>query len=444
MERKVGANINIIQERILRDMSEGIIVIGLNGHIEQINPKACELLSLRAERVIGKPFAGFFFEHEENDAFSQTILDAIYDAHTLHVAVVPYLSEDTVRYLHVTTSFLHDDDRRIGVIAVLSDVSELVRLRNEVEEKNRQITSLLDSMVEALSTAIDERSHYTANHTRNMARYAEAFLDYLRDTHHPLRFDADKRHTFLMSVWLHDVGKLTVPLHIMDKADRLGDRLEGVRARLRVIGLLDRLACAEGRIDAAEAARRCQDLEETREWIERVNQAGFLPDEDLKRLDSLAERTFVDESGRTCPWITPEERVCLSIRKGTLTAEEREIIQSHAAVTQRILSHISFPDSYAAVPTWAGAHHEQLNGHGYPQGLTAESIPMEVRLLTILDIFEALTARDRPYKKPFSPDKAFSILRNMMEEGAIDGELLALFEQSGAWKFNEIEGDALP
>ena len=434
MAVKTDTDRNIIQERILRDMSEGVVVIGLNGHIEQINPKACEILNLSEANVLGKAFAGFFFEYEENDDFSQTILDAIYESHALHVAVVPYFDGATTKYVHVTTSFLHDGEARIGVIAVLSDVSELIRLRNEIEEKNRQITALLDSMVEALSSAIDERSHYTANHTKNMTRYAEAFLDWLTETDNPLQFDADKRHTFLMSVWLHDVGKLTVPLHIMDKADRLGDKLDDVRERLRVIGLLDRLAEAKGEIDAGEAARRRQELDDALEFIERVNKAGFLPDEDLERVERLSEKTFADECGAVGPWITEEEKLRLSIRKGTLTAREREIMQSHAAVTQKILSHISFPDSYADIPAWAGAHHEQLNGRGYPQGLTAEHIPMEVRLLTILDVFEALTAKDRPYKKPFPTEKAFAILHSMAEEGAVDGDLLSLFERSGAWK----------
>lgn len=430
----MDADRNVIQERIIRDMSDGVVVIGLNGHIEQINPKACELLGLPEKTVIGKPFARFFFEYEENDAFSQTVLDAIYESGTLHVAVVPYFDGETTKYLHVTTSFLTDDGRRVGVIAVLADVSELIRLRNEVEAKNQQITALLDSMVEALSSAIDERSPYTANHTKNMARFADAFLDWLPGQDAPCQFEGEKRRAFLMSVWLHDVGKLTVPLGVMDKADRLGDSLPEVRERLRVIGLLDDLAEARGQIDADEAARRRQRLEETRDFVERINKAGFLPDADFQRVDALAARTYTDERGITCPWITKDEYVKLSIRKGTLTADERAIMQSHAAVTQRILSHISFPDSYKDVPTWSGAHHEQLNGRGYPDGLTADAIPMEVRLLTILDVFEALTAKDRPYKKPFPPDRALSILHSMVEEGAVDGDMLSLFEQSHAWE----------
>ena len=423
-----------VRERIFRDMSEGVIVIGMNGRIERINPKACEILGFSELEALGKPFAGLFFEYEENDAFTQAILDAIYESHTLHVAIVPYYNGKTVSRLHVTTSFLTADGQRIGVIAVLSDITEMVRLREKVEEKNAQITALLDSMVSAFSGAIDERSHYTANHTKNMARFAGAFLDWLDSTGHPWKFDAEKRRAFLMSVWLHDVGKLAIPLRIMDKADRLGARLDNVHERLRVIGLLNRIAEAEGRVSPAEADARRQELQETRAWIDRINKAGFLPDEELDAIEALSKRTFEDEDGNLCPWITEEERLCLSIRKGTLTDREREAIQSHAVVTQRILSRISFPDSYESVPVWAGAHHEQLNGRGYPERLKGDAIPKEVRLLTILDIYEALTAKDRPYKKPFPPEKAFLILGDMAREGAVDAGILELFERSGAWK----------
>ena len=120
-------------------------------------------------------------------------------------------------------------------------------------------------------------------------------------------------------------------------------------------------------------------------------------------------------------------------RKGTLTAAERGIMESHAVVTGRILGSVTFPKIYAEVPAWAAAHHELLNGRGYPGHLTAEAIPQEVRLLTILDVFDALTARDRPYKPGMPVEKALSILRSMVDEGGIDKEILALFEQSKCW-----------
>ncbi len=300
-----------------------------------------------------------------------------------------------------------------------------------------QIAALLDSLVGALSAAIDERTPYNANHTRNMIRYASAFLDWLDRTGDPRRFDRDKRRTFLLSVWLHDVGKLVVPLEVMDKATRLGPALEEIRQRFRLMSLLDRVAVLEGRLspEGAEALARMR--QDALELICRVNGAGFLSEEDLAAVEALGGRTYTDETGAEQPWLTEKELNCLSVRKGTLTAEERSVMESHVAVTARILEHVTFPKAYAQVPRWAGAHHELLNGKGYPLHLQGEEIPWEVRLLTVLDVFDALTARDRPYKTPMPAEKALDILRGMAEEGSLDGDVLALFEKSRAWAETE-------
>jgi len=299
---------------------------------------------------------------------------------------------------------------------------------------SEQVRDLLDSLVGALSAAIDQRSPYNANHSRNMARYGEAFLNWMDETDHPWRFDPDKRRTFLMSVWLHDVGKLVVPLEVMDKETRLGPALAEIRHRFTAMALLDRIALLEGRIDQTEKDRRAADRADALAFIEKTERAGFLPDDSLARVDELAARTYTDEKGETRPWLTREEHTCLSVRKGTLTADERAVMESHVVVTGRILDQVTFPKLYAQVPQWAAGHHELLNGKGYPDHLTAPDIPKEVRLLTILDVFDALTARDRPYKPPMPTEKALSILHSMVDEGGVDGELLALFEASRAWE----------
>ena len=297
-----------------------------------------------------------------------------------------------------------------------------------------QITSLLDSLVGALTSAIDERSPYNANHTRNMVKIAEAFLDDLERRGDTNAFSERRKRAFLMSIRLHDVGKLTVPLEIMDKESRLGPLLTDIQARFRVIALLDRIAMLEGNVDAQELQRRSCELNDALGFITRINTAGFLPDADLEKLETLAAKHYIDENGTERPWLTEKELTQLRTRKGTLTDGEREIMQNHVVVTSKILSHVSFPKMYSAVPRWAGAHHELLNGRGYPAHLTAEDIPAEVRLLTILDIFEALTAQDRPYKPAMPVEKALDILDSMVQEGAIDGELLELFRRSRAWE----------
>jgi hypothetical protein len=267
-----------------------------------------------------------------------------------------------------------------------------------------------------------------------MVRYASRFLDWLDNTGSDFRFDSDKRRTFLLSVWLHDVGKLVVPLEVMDKESRLGPALDNVRQRFRAMALLDRIALLEGRLSQSEAEMLTVVRDTGMELIERVNKAGFVTDEDLARIATLADRQYVDEDGNLQPWLTAEERKDLSVRKGTLTPEERAVMESHAAVTARILEHVTFPKIYSQVPNWASAHHEYLNGKGYPLHLKAEEIPWEVRLLTILDVFDALTARDRPYKAPMPAEKALGILHSMVDEGSLDGDILSLYEASKAWE----------
>ena len=323
-----------------------------------------------------------------------------------------------------------DPDAELLVSAIASQAALSIVNMQYAE----QITALLNSLVGALSSAIDERSPYNAHHTRNMAAIAEEFLNDLDRTGDPLAFDGKRRRAFLMAIWLHDVGKLTVPLEIMDKESRLGADIADVRARFRAIELLRRIAFLEGKLTSEESERQRAKIADALALIERINVAGFLPDADLAALNALAAETYSDETGAVQPWLTEPELERLRVRKGTLTDAEREIMQNHVVLTAKILGHVSFPKLYSSVPRWAGAHHELLNGAGYPAHLTAKDIPTEVRLLTILDVFEALTAQDRPYKPALPVRKAFEILHSMADEGALDAALLGRFEQSRAWE----------
>lgn len=297
-----------------------------------------------------------------------------------------------------------------------------------------QISTLLNSLVQALSTAVDERSAYTGNHTRRMVRLAGLFLDWLAETGHPWSFSQERRSAFLMSVWLHDIGKLTIPLEVMDKATRLGDRKLELLNRLRFIGVLDRVALLEGKISPEEWSKRNHHREEIRDFILEIDGGRPLSDADRERVEKIAGLTYIDENRETHPWITDTERDCLLIGKGTLTQSERAVMESHVVMTKRILDQVTFPPAYEKVPAWVAAHHEFLNGSGYPEHMTAEAIAPEARLLTILDVFEALTAKDRPYKGPMPAEKAFLTLHDMAEKGQIDNDTLSLFEKSRVWE----------
>ncbi|MDO4540472.1 MAG: HD domain-containing phosphohydrolase [Syntrophomonadaceae bacterium] len=298
----------------------------------------------------------------------------------------------------------------------------------------QEIIALFDSFVRVMSTAIDARTPYNANHSRNMVRYGERFIDWLRETGHEWQFaDADKRQ-FLMSVWLHDVGKLVIPLEVMDKESRLGKAGDDVAHRLEVIELLNRVHFLNGDIPAEQYERGQAEVSEARILLEKVNRAGFVPDATLDAIRELGQRTYTGADGAEHSWLTENELTALLVQKGTLTAEERGIMESHVSMTAKMLSEMNFSRDYRMVPEWAAGHHEFLNGCGYPHKLAGDAISKEVRLLTILDIFDALTARDRPYKPPMPTEKALAILDDMARDGQLDADILDLFKQSQAWE----------
>ena len=302
----------------------------------------------------------------------------------------------------------------------------------------REIRELFASFVRVMSAAVDERSPYNANHSRRMAQCGGKFVDWLnaraeeRGEEPP--FPPARREELLMSIWLHDIGKVTTPLEVMDKANRLPP-LQYARLDNH---LLDAWYCAK--IDCLEGRITEQELESITlstcwagELTEEMNEAEFLSDEQLECLAGFKNRTYTDR-GYTRPWITDEEYAMLTIRKGTLAPEELEKMRRHVVMTDKMLSQIHFSRSLSHVRSWAASHHEKLNGTGYPRGLKGEEIPYEVRIITILDIFDALVADDRPYKPGMPIEKALDILTIMAKkEGKLDPQLTELFIESKCW-----------
>ena len=299
---------------------------------------------------------------------------------------------------------------------------------------SREITTLLESMVQVLSTAIDARSPYNANHTRNMAKYGERFLVWLRENEREKAMEAQTEKEFLMAVWLHDIGKLVTPLEVMDKPTRLAGEEKELLHRLETIDLLGELRALKGEISTGELEELREEIRRAQETIKQVNAAGFLSDELLEKVKRLADKTYIDKNGVVRSWLTETELEALSVRKGTLTTWEREIMEAHVSMTEKMLRQMHFSKAYGHVTQWAASHHEYLNGSGYPRKLKGEEIPFQVRLLTILDVFDALTAKDRPYKKPMPEEKALGILRDMANCGQVDGDILELFAKSRAWE----------
>ena len=381
-----------IYESILNDMTDGVIVIGFDGKISICNQAAESALDISEGGLVGKSVAELMNGFEENDEFFELILDAVYKRKKV-TKTVPFRTNGIMKYLRVTTSFLLKGEDPVALIAVISDNTEPVELFICNKRLANQVINLMNSFVEVMVTETEERSAYNADHTKNMVRYANTYLEWLREQGTLKNYTSEDTVPFIMSIWLHDIGKLMVPPEIMDKPSRLADKLGGVLHRIETTKLMLRIQTLSGDITSDECADRTEQLDFAKELIVTANTA-----------------------------------------KGTLTADEREIIKTHVTFTKELLSKMEFRGIYRNVPKWAAGHHEFLDGTGYPDCLTAEDIPWETRLLTIIDIYEALVARDRPYKKPVPIDWAFAILRNMAKGGKLDSEILESFYESGAWK----------
>lgn len=294
----------------------------------------------------------------------------------------------------------------------------------------RELEKLLDSFVVSMTTAIDARTPYNANHTIHVADYCDKFCSFLQEKfiENKINFNISNqdKEELVLAARLHDVGKMITPLTIMNKPDKLGDKLVVMEERWKYFRQIIKTKSVLGEITEEEEEKQLQALTDNMEFVRRINKSSFVTDDDLARVESLNVITIENDS-ETVRFITDDEFVCLKIRKGTLTADERKVVEQHVEYTEKILSQITFGDKYKNVKFYAGCHHEYLDGSGYPNHLTEKDIPIPVRILTIMDVFDSLSSNDRPYRKEeLSNDKIFSILESMVEEGKLDGNLVKL------------------
>ena len=346
----------------------------------------------------------------------------IFDAGWIITLIYPIISVAVLFVFSLVFRYIADKIAHITAIAQMN-----ARHFAEVKE-------LFNSFVRVMTAAIDERTPYNANHTVNVAEYTRQFVRYLRSKFQhesPYHMDENREEQLIMAAYLHDVGKIVTPLEIMDKASRLGERLPVIMQRFEIKKLYDKVMFLSGSMEKDEYDRQAGHIADTQAFVERVDTAGFLPDEDIERVKTLAQISYVDNDGNDACVFDESDIVSLSTRKGTLTEAERGIMENHASVTERLLGNMKFNKELEHVPSWAKSHHEFIDGSGYPYKLTDSQIPVEVRILTMMDIYDALTASDRPYKKAVPHDRAIKILLSMVDEGKLDGEIVQLFADSG-------------
>ena len=318
------------------------------------------------------------------------------------------------------------------------------------------MTELFEAFVKVMATAIDEKSPVTGGHIRRVAdltlTMAEVIHNHDEGAFKDRKFSPDQMYELRIAAYMHDIGKVTSPVEIVEKAKKLQtifDRIHYIRLRMdyiiqkvklegqqKKIELLERKAdLAEIKKVELESEKQIQEMEDIRSFINKCNEPGeFLEDETLDKLKEISLRTYLDNEGQQQPFITEDELLNLSIRRGSITDAERKKMQDHAAVTLKMLKQIPFTKKLKNIPSFAGAHHEFINGKGYPLGLKGDEIPFEGKLMAVTDIAEALTASDRPYKKAMPLETVYRILRSMAGNGELDNDMVELFINEEIYK----------
>ena len=295
----------------------------------------------------------------------------------------------------------------------------------------QELDELLDSFVQSMTTAIDARTPYNANHTRHVADLCMEFIDYVNALHtrgeFRTFFGENDREQLKMAAELHDLGKMITPREVLNKATRLGDHYDSLHNKLEKIQLMMKIDMLEGVLDSTDWAMEDLRLSNFIAELPGLNQRDRLTDSELYRINEMAKKVYVMRDGTRIPYLDDDERRALNIVKGTLTAEERKIVEQHVVFTDTMLDKIKFNEKYNRVRRIASRHHEYLNGTGYPNQLEAKDLDSLTRILTIVDIYDSLTSNDRPYKGTVPVDKALDILMAMVNEGKLDKELVTLF-----------------
>lgn len=311
-----------------------------------------------------------------------------------------------------------------------------------------QQRELFESFIQMIAGAIDEKSPYTGGHCKRVPELtmmiAEACHNQKTGPLKEFNMTEKDRYELEIAGWLHDCGKVTTPEYVVDKATKLEtiyDRINTVDTRFEVLKRDARIAMLEQSIARraensnadcadieADYAARIKQLDTDRNFVRHSNIGGeFMDEAAQQRIRAIAEYRWVDTAGADVKFFNEDEIKNLTISRGTLTADEREVINNHMAVTIKMLEKLPFPRHLVNVPEYAGGHHERMDGKGYPKGLTREQMSLQARMMGIADIFEALSASDRPYKTGKPLTECLKILGFMKKDNHVDPDIFDVF-----------------
>jgi len=337
-------------------------------------------------------------------------------------------------------------DRYIPLLKGLA-LYAAIALNNQILVQD--LKNLLDAFIRAIAKAIDAKSPHTSGHCQRVPLIMEMIAqaccedDELFDS---FNLDDDGWYELRVSAWMHDCGKLATPDTVLNKATKLHKMLDGLTTvetrfatlkQTKKVELLSALITQPELKDSLTATYEAciADIDSDLEFVRVSNKGGeFMKEESKLRIEKIAKIQWIDANGDHQAMLDEGEIYNLCIERGTLTTEERQIINNHMTVTIDMLEELPFPKNLRQVPEYAGGHHEKMNGSGFPKGLTRDQMSIPARMMSIADIFEALTAKDRPYKDPMKISLSLNIMKRMVEDEHIDPDLFQLFVKSRVWE----------
>ncbi len=325
--------------------------------------------------------------------------------------------------------FSNDDQKLLESLA--SQAAIAISNRRLIQ----QLEDLFESFISLINTAIDDKSPYTGGHCERVPTLTMMLAEAANRSKHGSLKDfnlTDKdRYELKIAGLLHDCGKITTPVHVVDKSTKLQtifDRINLVDTRFEVLKRDAEIEYLRGNKTQDVFESTIRQLDEDREFLRHSNIGSEkMSESDVARVQNITKYQWRNVQGERVDFLNAEEVENLTIRAGTLTANERQIINHHIRVTIKMLESLPWPNHLKRVPEYAGGHHERMDGKGYPKGLTREQMSVQARLMGIADIFEALTAKDRPYKEGKTLTESLNILGKFKENGHIDPDLFDVF-----------------
>ena len=376
----------------------------------------------------------------------------------------------------LTVPLKNHEDEIIGVMQLLNSIhqktGEVQSFSSEMQEQVESLASqgavaltnkrlvaelknLFESFIKLIATAIDKKSPYTGGHCERVPEIAMLLADAVEKTksgkYKDFAMTEEERYELFIASWLHDCGKVATPPHVVDKGVKLEtitDRIEVVDTRFEVLKRDAEMEFLNKQIKflkngtkngvlnkaKSDLGKTIKQLNDDQTFIQKTNHGGeFMEADDQERVADIGKYKW-NLKGKKINFLDKTDIRNLQIPKGTLLPEEREIINDHIVITIDMLEKLPYPKNLRNVPEFAGGHHEKLDGTGYPKGLKEEEMSTQAKIMAIADIYEALTAEDRPYKDGKKLSQAMRIMGYMKNDYHIDKDLFEIFVKSGVYK----------